>query len=210
MAMILSFDNDRFSMENLEIIWLEDVTRFNRPAQTIEKVMEQLVYEDVDDFLDFCGMDLREDKFKILLFVKSADRSHAWNQWSTSDVDLAVVYCQSTVGRLTNHFVISHEILHQFGAWDLYYGESQTETSAQRAKELFPNSVMINTWRNHNFLEVDELTAWRIGWAAYEEEYSEFNPQINRVKKQNEIQVRPRGEGLRFKIGGDRTDKGGG
>ena len=48
---------------------------------------------------------------------------------------------------------------------------------AQEAARLYPYSIMINTYRNKHLLEVDELTAWRVGWNLVEkEEYLRFKP----------------------------------
>jgi len=134
-----------------------------------------------------------------LFFVKQKDRSHAYNYWSNKDIDLAIIYCRSTYGSITNHHVVSHEILHQFGAWDLYYGKSQTKETAEKAKELFPNSVMINTWRNRENLEVDELTAWRIGGHYdYKKEYKQFDP--NQKSKSNIKRKKKGGTSIKFDL----------
>lgn len=78
---------------------------------------------------------------------------------------------------VTDHYVVSHEMLHQFGAWDLYFGESQSKEKAEELLELYPNSIMINTYSNKARLEVDELTAWRGGWHNdFKEDYIEFTP----------------------------------
>jgi len=41
---------------------------------------------------------------------------------------------------------------------------------------------MINTYRNKELLEVDDVTSWPIGWTDYEPLYSELNPAANRQK----------------------------
>jgi hypothetical protein len=83
---------------------------------------------------------------------------------------------------------MSHELLHLFGAWDLYYGQSQSRESAARLKELYPYSIMINTGRHKESLEVDELTAWRIGWIEKEEDhFADFSP--NRKNRDREKRV---------------------
>ena len=139
--------------------------------------MDKLRFESLNDFLAQNNFDLKERKLKVLFFVKSNSRSHALNYWSNEKVDIAVVYCRSTIGSITDNFVISHELLHQFGAWDLYYGTPQSLEKAQEAARLYPYSIMINTYRNKHLLEVDELTAWRVGWNLVEkEEYLRFKP----------------------------------
>jgi len=179
----LRFNNDYFS-ENEEEIYIKSLSRRNNSRSTIQKAMEELGYENFEDFLDYTSFDFSRNKLKLIFFVKSYNRSHAYNYWSNKDVDLAIVYCKSTYGMMTDQYVISHELLHQFGAWDLYKGESQSTENAERAMELYPNSIMINTRFNKSDLEVDELTAWRIGWHfEFKEVYQSFNPAIKKDKR---------------------------
>jgi len=59
---------------------------------------------------------------------------------------------------------IAHEILHCFGAWDLYEKNNKT-TGAELARKRYPKSIMNSLGsRDIGFPEVDPLTAWRIGW----------------------------------------------
>lgn len=176
----LSFENDYF-YKNQSVIYLNNV-EWGKPVRLLPAVLDELNYQNFDDFLQSNNFDFREKKLKILLFVKDADRSHAYNYWSNQEVDIAVVFCRSTYGFRTDQYVISHEILHQFGAWDLYSGESQSLEKAMKALQLYPNSIMISTSKNKVELKVDELTAWRIGWHhTYKKEYGELKPQ--RVQK---------------------------
>ncbi|WP_026231847.1 hypothetical protein [Neolewinella persica] len=188
----LEFDEDYFSRDNGSVIFLDKTPIIGQsPTKTTNAVLDKLNYRDLEAFMSYNRVTMKEDKFKILLFVKSNNRSHAFNYWSMADVDLAIVYCRSTYGMITDRYVIIHELLHQFGAWDLYMGRSQTETSAQNAIERWPFSIMINTHQNKGELIVDELTAWCIGWAEYDPSYAEFNPVKNREIKKKEIKIDP-------------------
>lgn len=176
----ISFENEHFH-KNQSVIYLDNV-EWGKPVKLLPAVLDELNYQNLDDFLQSNSFDFREKKLKILLFVKDADRSHAYNYWSNREVDIAVVFCRGTYGFITDQYVISHEILHQFGAWDLYLGESQSLEKAMKAKELYPNSIMISTSKDKTELKVDELTAWRIGWHhSFKKEYGELTPQ--RVQK---------------------------
>ena len=70
----------------------------DHPKTTFRRVLNELGYEDFDSFLSQNNCDFKEEKFKVVLMVKQASRSHAWNYWSVDDVDLAIVYCRSTFG----------------------------------------------------------------------------------------------------------------
>lgn len=184
----LEFDNERFDGDHKAEIDLDRVPRRKNPTQTIQTIMEELGYDDLDDLLDGYRFDLKTEKLKIVLFVKSNNRSHAYNYWSVEKMDLAIIYCRSTYGMMTDRYTIAHEILHQFNAWDLYYevGKVQTKASSARAKEEFPYSVMRNTWANKELLNIDAVTAWRIGWATKLDGFDEFDPVLNKEEIQSE------------------------
>ena len=171
----IDFNNDYFFI-NKEIVYLENAST----RSIIKKTMKELGYKDFQEFLDRNRFDFKNRKLKLVFFIKSNNRSHAYNYFSNSEVDFAIVYCRSTMGMITDNYVISHELLHQFGAWDLYYGKSQSAENAKRARDLYPNSIMINTHSNKSRLEVDELTAWRIGWHVdVKDEYLTFTPDFD-------------------------------
>ena len=173
----LEFNNETFFVDNFNSVYLNKIKRGENPKKTVAKVLDELGYDDFENFQTRNSFDFKEQKLKVVLFVKSYDRSHAYDYFSNADLDLAIIYCKSTNGMVTNHYVISHEILHQFGAWDLYQGKSQTLENAQRLKELFPNSIMIDVFRNRSKKEVDDLTAWRVGWHVdMDDEYMSFAP----------------------------------
>ncbi len=186
----LRFDNEEFYLENKKRIRLDGIYRGDSPSRTLSKVLQELGYQDFEDLMDRHNFDFQQNKMKIVLMVKQNSRSHAFNYWSVKQVDMAIVYCKSTYGMRTDKYVMAHEILHQFGAWDLYFGKSQTRESAKRAAELFPHSIMASTHHNKERLQVDGLTAWRIGWGDYEEDFAYFNPRNHREQAKEELKNR--------------------
>jgi hypothetical protein len=186
----LEFNNDAFLGDNKSTVYLEKVLRGSNPESTIGKIMKEIGFKGLDDFLEYYQFDLDTRKLKIVLFVKSNNRSHAYNRWSVKEMDLAVIYCRNTIGMITGSTVIAHEILHQFGAWDLYYelGRSQTRETSDIIREKYPNSIMRRTSGNENTLEVDEVTAWRIGWGAFQKEFRRYDPVVNSKERVKEYQ----------------------
>ena len=65
---------------------------------------------------------------------------------------------------------IAHEILHLFGAWDLYETFEQTKDREVKARELFPDDIMLQTSYNINELNIDKLTAWLTGLSSFHED----------------------------------------
>jgi len=187
------FDDDAFSRDNGSVVFMDRTPQAgNSPKKTINTVLQKLNYRDFEGFLHYNQVSMQEDKIKVLLFVKSNNRSHAYSNFAIKDVDLAVVYCRHRIGSLTDRYVIAHEALHLFGAWDLYLGRSQTDLSAREAKERWPHSVMVGTQFNKDKIVVDELTAWRIGWGEFDREYTAFSPAVNREILKKEIRIDPR------------------
>jgi hypothetical protein len=75
--------------------------------------------------------------------------------------------------------VIAHELLHVYGAWDLYPdAPSVRPPQAHMAGRLFANDVMRVSRRDIRGLQVGALTAWRIGWAPEKEWFEGFRPDV--------------------------------
>lgn len=73
--------------------------------------------------------------------------------------------------------VIAHEILHLYGAWDLYATYAQTKDRQYKANELYPRDIMLRVDHNINSLSIGSLTAWLIGWNKKQEDiYEWFRP----------------------------------
>ena len=58
---------------------------------------------------------------------------------------------------------IAHEILHLFGAWDLYELDDSDRIRAQKCAQMFPKSIMYDTYRDIWETQIDEITAWLVG-----------------------------------------------
>jgi len=57
-----------------------------------------------------------------------------------------------------------HEILHGFGAGELYFPFDSSERRKDAAKQIFPNDVMLRVDYDITTLDIGEYTAYRIGW----------------------------------------------
>ena len=66
--------------------------------------------------------------------------------------------------RPTSAATYAHEILHLFGAGDLYFPYDQDDYRKQVAKRFFPNDVMFRVDYNLDRLNVGPFTAYRVGW----------------------------------------------
>lgn len=68
-------------------------------------------------------------------------------------------------GRETSSATYAHEILHLFGAGDLYFPYDQNDTRKTDASRAFPNDVMFRVDYDIYQLNVGAFSAYRIGWA---------------------------------------------
>ena len=66
----------------------------------------------------------------------------------------------------TNTAAIAHEILHLFGACDLYELDDNEHDRAIKTELMFPNSIMHNTHRDIWETQIDEINAWLVGLKA--------------------------------------------
>jgi hypothetical protein len=150
--------------------------------------------ESINDYVKYVKNNLKCDNFLILLITSTRYKiikkreiiGIAHTQHNAADTSFylegAVIYGDAAnSGQLSTiiknkdgtYFVyyakgaystIAHEILHCFGAWDLYESENKT-TGAELARKRYPRSIMTSEWKTTNDPpEVDPLTAWRIGW----------------------------------------------
>lgn len=84
-----------------------------------------------------------------------------------------LIYWRNVDSSCLNPVGIAHEMLHLFGAWDLYryYGDDDLKLDkdhddsnrAELAKRMFPRSIMHCPSQNIWDLEIDEVSAWLVG-----------------------------------------------
>lgn len=73
--------------------------------------------------------------------------------------------------------VIAHEMLHLFGAWDLYELNEMDRTRANTISRMYPNSIMRSSHGDINDCIIDEINAWLVGLRELKKEwYRWFEP----------------------------------
>lgn len=119
----------------------------------------------------------RADAVHMTVFVNSGGRSFAMpaglydRKWY---LGTSFVYHRWMDGSVqATPCMVAHEILHLYGAWDLYETGCVTREQADAATVWFPNDVM--RWVGDiGRLEIGPLTAWRVGWASQAEPWYEW------------------------------------
>ena len=180
----LEFVNDSFGLEkDIELDAVPSM-REEGAKSIVTTVLQEIGYRSSLDFYIKTRKRRADcDNITVLIFVKDSGTSYAV-PYTDPDAatefytEGAVIYQRyDTIDAERPAGAIAHEILHTFGAWELYnvyYHEKDVETLAH---ELFPDSIMHEVHFDINDSSVDEVTAWLIGWHDQKETwYEHFNP----------------------------------
>jgi hypothetical protein len=146
------------------------------------EVLAAAGYNDIQQFYDSVKSASHADHIVLLIFANTNGRSYA--QPSASErrdnryLESALIYDASENNYTeTNYGTIMHEMLHLFGAWDMYHSETRNFDMEAKINGVFKNSVMLNDRNETAYFGVDQLTAWRIGWTkTYFSWYEMFRP----------------------------------
>lgn len=95
------------------------------------------------------------DSYSLAHYGGVSDRFHG---------ERAVIFSRYRDSRPTAAATIAHEILHCFGAGELYFPFDRTPDRKRLARKLFPNDVMYRVEYDIFSLEIGAWTAYRIGW----------------------------------------------
>lgn len=138
-------------------------------VQWVSETLYKIGYNSTLTFYNQSITDQRCDEVQVLIFAKTNGTSYAIAMVENANEELyfvegALIYENYSSGANTATSSIAHEILHLYGAIDLYKTFKQSEENAQKAAKLYPNSIMRRTSYNIEELNVDELNAWLIGW----------------------------------------------
>lgn len=130
---------------------------FSSDLQWYNHILENIYHESsIVDVYRRYENDLNVDSASMIFLFNSWDVSHAyvasrdyphWNQ------EFCVIFCDTDM----HDNYLTHELLHLYGASDFY--DYNGEGVQRIAERYFPNSDML--YVSH---EVDELTAYLIGW----------------------------------------------
>lgn len=148
----------------------------------VSRLLYKIGYKSTTQLDAWIRKNAPSDNYQLILFVKGQGIGYAMNYRENMNrekyfVEGAVLYEKYNQNLKLASAGIAHEILHLFGAWDLYKTFQQTEENEQRARKIFPNSIMLRTSYKIDELSIDALTAWRIGWNKYPENwYESFRP----------------------------------
>ncbi|MEW6469851.1 MAG: hypothetical protein AB1458_13065 [Bacteroidota bacterium] len=123
---------------------------------------------------------------QVLIFAKQSGISYSFPFSNAMDKELyflegTLLYEKYSNGYSLASSSIAHEMLHLFGAWDLYHTYAQPKDREDSARKIFPDDIMLRTSYNISELNIGKLTAWTIGWNSQSEEFYEwFRPETSK------------------------------
>lgn len=136
-------------------IWTENVVRKASGTSSTKFVKRIKEQQDTDDVIICLHVNKPALSYN-LAFYKNVDRVY--------DAERMVCFAFYPDGRPTAAATYAHEILHLFGAGDLYFPYDQGNARKNRAAHLFPNDVMFRVDYDLTQLDVGAYTAFRVGW----------------------------------------------
>lgn len=160
----------------------------------------QDLLDGVDQYIDYYvpTKDLME-KYQVnsiayVVFVDGkADSATAYSYYFNLDnydyEEVCFINLRWNSGENVNPDTYAHEILHLFGARDLYFSDSArgiTEEFVKYTSKNYPKDIMLGysakgvTWKDKITGEITPITAYFIGWKEHIHEVEEF-PQIKRI-----------------------------
>jgi len=129
-------------------------------------LLSKLGYNNQEAFYNYVKKNTNCDNFLILQFTSTyvfGKDGLAYTQNNANDTEFFLEGALLFI-LVNDYYAIAHEILHCFGAWDLYNEVNKT-AGAKLVINRFPYTIMdMVRIGNTSPPIIDPLTAWRIGW----------------------------------------------
>lgn len=140
----------------------------NEPVNLVSKLMPKIGFNNGLDFVKWVHHDYDCDGCMVLIVANKPGRGYSMAYKDGYDRKLyylegSMLYTSYEEGMPDCAAGIAHEMCHLFGAEDLYANFIQTEENEARARELFPDDIMLRVSYNINSQKIDWLTGWLIG-----------------------------------------------
>lgn len=136
------------------------------------KVLLKMGFQNHSSFIEWVGRNTQCTQSLVVVFSNTYGRSFAspvskdLYQFNPQryNLDCCFIYRGSSPDvRESGAGTIAHEILHLFGAWDLYELDNTDRVRAGKTSVMFPRSIMIRDYYNIWDMQIDEITAWLVG-----------------------------------------------
>ncbi|MFN0202267.1 MAG: hypothetical protein ACKVTZ_12140 [Bacteroidia bacterium] len=177
----LSFEGGNFGLEKtilLDYIPVGQATG-DEPTNWVDVVLKKIGYSSNLAFLHWVKHHTDCTNALVLIIANQEGTGYAMSYSQEMDKEKYFLESCLLYKNYPNHIAltsssIAHELLHLFGAWDLYETFEQSKDRETYARSLFPNDIMHRTSFNINELQIAPLTAWLVGLSAYQENWYEW------------------------------------
>jgi len=138
------------------------------PVDLVSKLMPKIGYKNGLEFVDWVKQNTDCTGCLVLIVANKPGRGYSMAFRNNFDrkkyfLEGTMLYTSYEEGMPACAAGIAHEMCHLFGAEDLYATFLQSEENEARARELFPDDIMLRVSYEINTLKIDRLTAWLIG-----------------------------------------------
>ena len=176
----LHFDNLQFGQDN-DIVFshIPDGTEEDYDAWVVD-LCRELDYSSTDEFLETLYEEGEYDNINILIIANAFGTSYAlpFGKGYDSDdyIEAAVIYREDEVDKICSA-TIAHEMLHLYGACDLYETEDEGSSREKKVRKKYPDEIMLEIYYNIYDNTICEITAYYIGWHdEHDDWYEELIP----------------------------------
>lgn len=171
-ALILEQEVSFLKIDGLDIDMANRVPLepFAHPGWT-ERVIQRATGLSGGDFVAKIRSQHQASEVALCLHVNRAAISYNLAYYSGVRSEFAaermVCFHQYPDGRLTTAATYAHEILHLFGAGDLYFPQDTNHDRKELARRWFPHDVMFRVDYDIDRLTIGPFTAYRVGWSNH-------------------------------------------
>ncbi len=151
----------------------------NEKTDWIQSLLKKIGYKSPLEFHNWVLKNTTCKQSLVLVYANQTGNSYAFP--FTADlnkqkyfVEGCLLYKKFNDGQILYPSAIAHEMLHDFGAWDLYKNFMQPQDREDKARELYPNEIMLRISLDIDDLEINGLTAWLVGLTEKKEKWYEW------------------------------------
>ena len=140
----------------------------DEPVDLVSKLMPKIGYKNGLEFVDWVHKNTDCTGCLVLIAANKPGRGYSMAYKDEYDrkkyfLEGTILYTSYEEGVPGCAAGIAHELCHLFGAEDLYATFIQTAENEARARELFPNDIMLRVSYDISTQKIDKLTAWLVG-----------------------------------------------
>lgn len=151
----------------------------NEKTDWIRVLLKQVGYKNPLEFHNWVLKNTKCKQSLVLIYANQTGNSYAFpytDNLSKNDyfVEGCLLYKKFNDGQILYPSAIAHEMLHDFGAWDLYKNFMQPQDREDKARELYPDEIMLRIALDINDLKINGLTAWLVGLTEKKEKWYEW------------------------------------